>query len=352
MTSPDSSGGGFYAELRRRVEAYFESTGLPARGLKRMYLKTLVHIVAFVGVYALLVFATATAWQAVGLSILLGLVVAGIGFNIQHDASHGAFSRSRGVNRLVALSLDVIGGSSYVWRTKHNRLHHTSPNVPERDDDIDVGFLGRLSPAQRRLRFHRVQQFYMWFLYGLLPVKWLLYDDFVAVIRGKVGPNPMNRPGPMSLTVLLAGKVVCLALAFGLPLLLHPVLAVLGCYAVASLTLGLTLSVVFQLAHCVEEAEFPERPGETALDFARRQLASTVDFACGNRVLTWLLGGLNFQVEHHLFPRVCHIHYPALARIVRASCEEAGIRYRSNRTFFGAVASHYRWLARMGRPTV
>jgi linoleoyl-CoA desaturase len=349
MSETRADSGGFYVMLRRRVDEYFRTTGLPVRGLKRMYVKTVVHLAAFAGIYALLVFAAATAWQAVLLSVLLGLVVAGIGFNIQHDASHGAYSRSRRVNRLLALTLDLMGGSSYVWRTKHNRLHHTSPNVPDRDDDIDIGFLGRLSPAQRRLPPHRFQHLYLWILYGFLPAKWLLFDDFLAIAKGRIGSSPMKRPGPGSLAVLLAGKAVFLALAFVVPMLLHPVWTVLACYAIASMTLGLTLSVVFQLAHCVEEAEFPAEDGEEA-DFARRQLASTVNFAPGNPVLTWLLGGLNHQVEHHLFPKVCHVHYPALSRIVRDLCEEAGIRYRSNRTFLGAVASHYRWLWRMGRP--
>ncbi len=351
MTPSNATAGGFYVDLRRRVDEYFKSTGLPARGLMRMYVKTIIHLVAFAGIYALLVFVASTAWQVVGLSVILGLVVAGIGFNVQHDASHGAFCQSKGFNRFVAMSLDLIGGSSFVWRTKHNRLHHTSPNVPGRDDDIEVGLLGRLSPHQRRLGFHRLQHLYMWLLYGFLPVKWVILDDFVAVARGRIGPNRMNRPGLASFALLLAGKVTFLALALGIPLLLHPWLTVLGCYALASLTLGVTLSVVFQLAHCVEEAEFPDGPADAAKDFARRQLAATVDFAGNNRVLTWLLGGLNFQVEHHLFPNVCHVHYPALARIVRTSCEEAGIPYRSNRTFFGAIASHYRWLLKMGRPT-
>ena len=77
---------------------------------------------------------------------------------------------------------------------------------------------------------------------------------------------------------------------------------------------------------------------------------TTVDFSRRNRVLSWFLGGLNFQVEHHLFHRICHIHYPALSKLVESTCEEFGIRYAANKSFLAAVASHWRWLHRMGQP--
>jgi linoleoyl-CoA desaturase len=314
-----------------------------------MVVKTVTHAAALAVLYGLLVFFATTWWQAAVLAVLLGLVLAGIGFNVQHDASHGAYARSRGVNRVLAHGLDLLGGSSYVWRTKHNHLHHTHPNVAGRDDDIDIGILGRLSPAHRRLPFHRLQHFYLWILYGFLSAKWFLLDDFVALARGRVGGGVLPRPGTVDLIVLFAGKVVFATMAFVLPALFHPFWVVLIFYGVTSFTLGLTLAIVFQLAHCVEEADF-STAGDEEGDFALRQLGSTVDFAHGNRLLTWYLGGLNYQVEHHLFPRICHVHYPALAPIVRQACADHGVTHRTHPTFRSALRSHYRWLRRMGRP--
>jgi linoleoyl-CoA desaturase len=340
---------GFHLELRRRVKTFLDGTGRPPRGLPSIYLKSAVLLGALAALYVLLVFAAATWWQAALLAGLLGLVMAGIGFNVAHDGSHGAFSSRGWVNRMAAGALDLLGGSSYVWRVKHNRLHHTAPNVVGMDDDIDVAPFGRLSPEQPRRWFHRLQHLYLWPLYGLLPMKWQLVDDFRAVAQGRVGPNPFPRPRGAALVVFVAGKAVFFALAIGIPALFHPLWVVLLFYAASSVVLGITLSVVFQLAHCVEEAEFPGAV-DPETDWAKRQVRSTVDFSPGNRLLTWYLGGLNYQVEHHLFPRVSHALYPRLAPVVREVCAEHGVPHRVNASFGSAIRSHYRWLRRMGRP--
>ena len=84
-------------------------------------------------------------------------------------------------------------------------------------------------------------------------------------------------------------------------------------------------------------------------DWAVHQVQTTVDFARRSRVLSWFLGGLNFQVEHHLFSKICHIHYPALSKVVEETCREFGIVYASHKTFWSALASHARWVTLMGR---
>ncbi len=341
--------GSFHLELRRRMKAFLESTGRPTRGIPSVYLKSAILLGSMAGLYGLLVFAAATWWQAALLSALLGLVMAGIGFNVGHDGSHEAFSSRRILNRLAANAFDLMGASSCVWRVKHNRLHHTAPNVIGMDDDINIAPIGRLAPQQRHRWFHRLQHFYLWPLYGMLPLKWNLMDDFLAVAKGKIGPNPFERPRGATLAMFVGGKVVFFALAIGIPALFHPLWVVLLFYVTTSFVLGVTLSVVFQLAHCVEEAEFPGAEA-TGSDWSKRQLDSTVDFAPRSRLLTWYLGGLNYQVEHHLFPRVCHALYPQMAGVVREVCAEHGVPHRANETLWNALRSHYRWLRRMGRP--
>jgi linoleoyl-CoA desaturase len=316
-----------------------------------MYLKTAIVFTWFAASYALLVFLVGTWWLALPLVLSLGLSLAVVGFNIQHDGGHGAFSDRRWVNKLMAMTLDMLGGSSYVWARKHNAIHHTYANITGHDDDIDLGFLGRLSPHQKRLKLHRVQHYYLWALYGLLPFKWQFYDDFRAVATGRIAGHRLARPKGWDLVTFIGGKLVFLALAFVIPALLHPLWGVVLCYVLASLVQGIALSVVFQLAHCVEEANFPlphEGTGRMDAAWAVHQVETTVDFARRNRLLSWFIGGLNFQIEHHLFPKVCHIHYPGIAPLVEQTCREFGLRYAAQGSFLAAVASHFRWLRRMG----
>ena len=350
----------FLRELKRRVDAYFERTGRPRRDCPQMYFKTATILTWFVAAYVLLVFVFTSWWIVLPLAVVLGVAMAAIGFNIQHDAGHKAYSERGWVNKVMALTMDLVGGSSYLWDWKHNTLHHTYPNLDGYDDDINIGFLGRLSPQQPRFRFHRLQGIYLWLLYGFLAIKWHLFDDFYNIATGRIGAHKIRRPRGKDLVVFIAGKVVFFSLAFVIPMLLHPVWAVLAVYAVAAFVSGVVLSIVFQLAHCVLEADFPVplaaqaangHPGvQVQTEWAVHQVQTTVNFARGNRVMSWFLGGLNYQIEHHLFHKISHVHYPALSKVVEEACREFGVRYAAHRTFLGALASHFRFLVLMGRP--
>lgn len=343
----------FHRELRRRVEADFKRTGTRQRDSAQMYLKTAVILATFAVCYIALVFFATTGWQALALSLVLGIATAGIGFNVMHDGGHQAYSERRWVNRLMALTLDLVGGSSYIWQWKHARFHHTWVNVAGHDSDIDLGILGRLSPEQPWRPWHRWQHLYLWVLYGVTAIRWHLYGDFRDMITGTVGVRPFARPRGWDLAGFVLGKAAFLTLAFALPLAFHPLGPVLLFYTITSAVAGVLLALVFQMAHVVEEAEFP-LPDAAGLKidkpWAIHQLETTVDFARGNRVLSWLVGGLNFQIEHHLFPRISHVHYRAVSRVVEATCHEFGVPYRTHRTFGAGIASHYRWLRQLAQP--
>lgn len=342
----------FQGELRKRIDAYFEQSGRRKRDCPQLYIKTLVLLLAFIGLYVLLVLVAQTWWQALPLAILLGFATAGIGLNVQHDGGHLAFSDRPWINRLTAMTLDLIGGSSYVWHYRHTVLHHTYVNITGHDSDIDLGALGRVTPYQKRLPIHRWQHFYMWPLYGLMAIRWQIFGDYLDVIRGQVSNHPIPRPKGWDLALLLGGKAMFLALAFGIPMIIHPWWVVLIYYGVAGMVVGITLSVVFQLSHVVEEAAFipPSETDRIENAWAIHQVESTVDFARRSKLAAWLLGGLNFQIEHHLFPRISHVNYPAMSRIVEQTCREFGVTYHEHRTFAAGVASHFRWLRRMGQP--
>lgn len=310
-------------------------------------------LAAAVASYVLLVFWAASWFSAVPLIVMLALGVAGIGFDIQHDGGHGSYSRSSAVNHLAARCLDLVGASSYVWRWKHNRFHHQYTNVDGVDSDIDVAPFLRLAPTQRLRAAHRFQHWYAWFLYCLLLVKWHLYDDFRDLVLGRIGSQVMPRPRGRDAWMFWGGKALFFGWAFGLPLLRHSLVGVLASYLLCAAIVGLLLSTVFQLAHCVESSSFTgaPAPGDSLPEtWAEHQLASSVDFAQENRWVTWALGGLNYQKEHHLFTYVSHVHYPALAPIVRELCRERRITYLAHPTVWQALVSHARWLRRMGRP--
>ena len=343
----------FLREIRRRVDDYFQTTGRRRRDCWQMYVKTAVFIASFAASYVLLVFVAQTWWHGLLLAVLLGLSAAGIGMNVEHDGGHQAYSSSPWINKLMAMTLELIGGSSYLWRWKHAIFHHTYVNVTGHDTDIDLGILARLTPHQPRRAYHRLQHLYLWPLYALFVIKWQLFDDFRKLITGRISTQRFPRPKGMELVIFAAGKAVFFTLAFGIPLHLHSAGAALTFYVVASLVAGMVLSVVFQVAHCVEEAEFPlprADSGRIEHAWAVHQAEATVDFARRSRIVTWLLGGLNFQIEHHLFPKISHVNYPAISSLVESTCRDFGVPYAEHTSFRAGLVSHFRWLRRMGRP--
>src|SRR4051794_19785450 len=305
----------FQKTLKARIDRYFRFTRRSPRDCWQMYLKTAIIMSWAIASYLLLIFATQHWWQAIPLAVSLGMAMAAIGFNIQHDGGHRAYSDRPWVNKLMSMSLDLIGGSSYLWDWKHNSIHHTYTNIDGHDDDIAVGPLARLAPNQKWLPFHRFQNIYLWALYGGLAVKWHLFDDFYNVAIGKIGAHKIARPKGKDLLVFIAGKIAFFSIAFGVPMLLHPWWGVIAVYVTAACTSGVVLAVVFQLAHCVEEAEFPmptfpaaahsalpsaatgvlaaadagelgiagagadQGPGRIATEWAVHQVQTTVDFA-------------------------------------------------------------------------
>jgi linoleoyl-CoA desaturase len=346
------SSGRFHADLRQRVDQFFQRSGLDRRGLPQMYSKALIIFTWYVASYYLLVFVARSAWQAVPLAVSLGLSMAGVGFNIMHDAAHGAFSPRRWVNKVLLLSLDLLGGSSYVWHWKHNQIHHTYPNIVGVDQDLNVGPWARLAPGQPRRSIHRYQQFYMWLLFGMLAFKWFLLD-FRIIRTSRLGSESFPPARGWDLFTFYAGKLVVLTWAVIVPLTRHSPAMVLLYYFLSFFTMGMVLSTVFQAAHCVDNARFPlPLPGgqRMASDWATHQVETAVDFAPRSRLLTWYLGGLNYQIEHHLFPHISHQHYPAVAPLVQAACAEFGVRYQVVPTFAAAIGGHYRWMAELGRP--
>lgn len=345
---------GLRKELNRRVEAYFEEAGISSASEgPAMWFKTLVLIAGLAGSWTVLQVWGTTWWHLLALASFAGVSLAGIGFCVMHDGSHGSYSKSKAWNRVMASTLDLIGGSSYMWRFKHNVLHHTYPNVEGIDDDIEAQPFLRMSEGQRRRPWHALQHFYLWAAYALLPVKWHFVDDYLSVVTGRVNGQEFVRPKGAELVLFVFGKLFFYTWALVIPALFHSPLWVLAGYVVLAASAGITLGTVFQLAHCVEGVEFCDVPesGQMEDPWAEHQIATTSNFSPKSRFLTWFLGGLNYQIEHHLFPRIGHTHYPAISKIVQEVCAEFGVRYQTQPTLWRALSAHVGHLKGLGRPT-
>jgi len=348
-----TGGGSFYRELKALAREHTSDPRRMRRAQRQIHIKSAVVVSWGAGSWALLMFVASGWWQAGLLAISLGLALAGIAFNLTHDANHGAYSHRGWMNRTVRWSLDFLGGSSYVWRVKHNVVHHTYTNISGADADIEQLPFLRLAPDQPQRWFYRFQHVYAWPLYGFFAANWQLFGDFVALRKGEIEGTPLPWPRGRELFGFCAGKVAFLSWSVAVPVLLHPVWHVALVFLVGSFVLAFTLAVTFQLAHSVDEAavlSMDEMSDAGTKEWARHQVETTVDFAPNNKVLAWYMGGLNYQIEHHLFSRVCHTHYPELAPIVQEVCSRHGVEYKAHRTLWAALVSHGRWLRRMGAP--
>jgi linoleoyl-CoA desaturase len=291
-----------------------------------------------------------------GLAVLLGVGVAGVGFAVSHDALHGAYSANPTVNKLLGLSFDLFGANGYMWKITHNVIHHTYTNIHGVDEDLSVSPLLRLSPEAPVKRIHRWQHLYAFAAYSTSTLFWVFVKDYKYFLQKDLGPYENKKHPRGEVLSMLAMKLVYYGWAIVLPLLLLEVpwwQFGIGFLAM-HLTAGTILGIVFQLAHVVEGTEHPLPDEQGAMEAAWmvHEMETTSNFARSNRLLSWYVGGLNFQVEHHLFPRVCSVHYPAISRIVEAVALRHGVAYNAQPTFRAAVRSHYVMLRRFGKETL
>ena len=342
---PQFTRGDLYQALCAAVRSYF--VGMSRKNTIGAYFKAVLMMILATGCYVVYLEIPLATPALIGLSVVFGVALAGIAFNIQHDANHGAFARSRAMNRAAAFTLDIMGISSHVWRWKHNVFHHTFPNVEGADTDVDPRIFACFRPSQRRFWFHRYQHVYVWILYGFMVVRWHFLYDFLRLLSGRIGPHSLPRPRGIDLALFIAGKCCFFSLTFGLPLVFHPWPTVLLFYATTALTLGWICSLVFQLGHCFSDTSFRSSDNGATIDWALHQLSTTADFARASTLLTWYLGGLNFQIEHHLFPNLPHVHYQQIAPLVENACRQHGAPYVAHATFVAALRSHWQFLRRM-----
>ena len=343
---------GFRKSINEGVDAYFATTALPPRDVPAMYAKTAIVFAWWLVAYLLILLGGFPPLVNLFLCLVWGFAIAAIGFNVMHDANHGGYSSHPWVNKLFGLSAEFLGLSSFRWRTKHNVWHHTYTNIAGLDDDVETYGTMRLSPHEPWKPLHRFQHWYFPFVYCFTGFDFIV-RDFMMILTGKSDENHVYpKLSGQDKLVFWAGKTFFFTTMIGLPMLVLPWWQVLIGFFVVVLTVGLLISMVFQLAHIMEAVDFPEPVGDPLQidnEWAVHEVETTVNFAPRNRGLNWYVGGLNYQIEHHLLPHISHVHYPALSPIVQAVCQSYGIRYYSYPTWRQAFMSHWRALRALGR---
>lgn len=354
MTTPKfmKGKGDFHIVLKDRVNQYFTDHKQPVTGNFSLLFKGILFSLLFLAVYVHLVFFTPIAWIAIPECIIFGLLTAAIGFNVMHDGAHGSFSKYKILNKVAGASLNFLGGSAIMWNMKHNIIHHTYTNIDGVDDDIEARPWMRFASTQKKLKMHKFQQYYFWFLYALLHLLWIFVSDYQKYFTRKIGVVQLRKMTPYEHFSFWAAKLIYAFMFIALPIMLLGFTAWLVGFLTITMVTGLAISMVFQLAHTVEHTEFPvpsKASGKIESEWAIHQLNTTANFATKSKTISWLLGGLNFQIEHHLFPRISHVHYPAISKIIKKTCGEYDINYIEFPKMRQAIASHIHYLKRLGQ---
>ncbi len=320
--------------------------GRPRIGDPRLQRKAALIIGWFVLSYCALL-AAPTLLLALLASLSVALAASAIGFGVFHDANHGTlFQRAAGNLWAARLCSVLLGASRHFWVHKHQTLHHRQPNVAGWDDDLETRGHLRLSPASPWQARHRRQEVKALFYYGLNSLEWVFLKDFHCLAHGRMNEFQEIRLDREARTELLVSKALHL-LVFILPMfLVLPLLWAAAAFILFHLVFSWVLAAVFQAAHLTPEMEFGGVRAQD--DWATHQLRTTADFATGSRFATWFTGGLNHQIEHHLFPNVAHTHYAALRPIVRTVAERHGLRCHDLGNMSSAIRQHFVLLKALG----
>ncbi len=345
---------GFTKTLRQRVNAYFKENNISRNANFNMVFKTIFMIALYFTPYFLIIFGVLEAnWSVLLGWFIMAFGMSGIGLSVMHDANHGSYSKNKTVNNIISYIITFVGGNVPNWRIQHNVLHHTYTNVHGMDEDLDGPPFLRFSPHAKRRKIHKYQHIYAWFFYGMMTMSWSTAKEFIQAIGFKKKGLTDSKRTRNIIIGLVFWKIFYFSYALVLPLIFSPVSAwitVLG-FLIMHFVCGLTLSAIFQSAHVMETSDYPlpNNEGELSTNWFVHQLHTTANFAQNNRILSWFVGGLNYQIEHHLFPDICHVHYRKISKIVKSTAEQFNLPYNAQATFIDALVAHTKMLKQLGR---
>lgn len=346
----------FHKKINERVHNFFVEAGLSPKGNSWLYIKAALLLAVYILPFTILLLFPVHSLVFYTLWFVMGLGMAGVGMGVMHDGNHGSFSKFEFLNNLAGYSMFLLAGNVITWKIQHNMLHHTFTNVHGKDEDVDTGGLIRLHPEQRWKPIHRLQPLYAPILYGLLTLNWLLIKDFVQLHR-------YYREGMLQrahttyrkeLIILIVSKIINYFIFIVVPFLVidRQWYEILGGMLLMHFTAGVTLSFIFQMAHVMPHVEQISDISKKNKVWSVHQLQTTANFSRNNPLITWYLGGLNYQIEHHLFPHISHIHYPKISEIVKQTAEEFNIKYQEYSRFGEAIIEHFKYLIWLSKKPV
>lgn len=240
--------------------------------------------------------------------------------------------------------LNFLGGYHLNWRIQHNVLHHSYTNIDGFDEDIQTKLM-RFSPLQRGNGCSRFQAFYAPFFYSLMSIYWLISKDFEQLARynKKKLLSTQDITLKKAIMEVIIKKLWYIGLFIVLPLILIPVawFHILIGFMIMHFITGLALALIFQPGDAVEDSSFfaPDEDMRIDNNWAIHQMQTTANYAHGSKLFSWFIGGLNYQIEHHLFPNVCHIHYHKISKIVKETAAEYGSIQTTQNFFWSAEKS-------------
>lgn len=344
----------FAHEVRNRVRAYFKDNHIPVYGNFSLYLKTIIMLGIYLVPFIMVLTITLSPWVALVLAVIMGIGEAGVGMSVMHDGVHGAYSSKAWANKFASATMLLLGSSIFNWKIQHNINHHTYTNIFEYDPDISNVRIIRLCEHSPLKKYHRYQQFYAFPLYGLMTFAKLFGEIGQLLEYNRQGITRKHHLNPTwQLIKLILIKIFYAGIIIGLPLIFTDFAfwQILIGFVALHFTAGMIMSTVFQMAHVVEGTDqpLPNEEHKIKNDWVVHQLHTTSDFGRKNGLFSWYIGGLDFQIEHHLFQNISHVHYPEIAPIIKKTAEEYGFPYNLKPTVFHALASHFRRLKELGR---
>lgn len=344
----------FHNEVKKRVDEYFITENISKSANTQMVAKTIFILIGWSSTYFLILSNAVNPLIMFVLALFHGFFAAMIGMNIAHDAIHGSYTKNSKLNKRIGLIFNFVGANDYVWGISHNMVHHTYTNIPQHDEDIHQVPILRMEPTQELWWIHRFQHIYAFFLYSLATMSWVFIKDYVKFFQHQLGSHYRKTFPRREIFRLFFYKAIYYTIFLVIPLIVInlPWYWILLGFVGAHVVEGMTLAIIFMLAHIIEDVEYPEPDanGKMELPWADLQLHTTANFAMENRIVNFVTGGLNFQIAHHLFPKVCHIHYPKISKIIKQTALDYNLPYIEYETFSGALASHRRVLKKFGMP--
>jgi linoleoyl-CoA desaturase len=267
---------------------------------------------------------------------LLGFFLFLGGTHVLHEGTHGNLSRRPAINRGFVMLYEWIACfSADQYRLRHLSLHHAQPNVGQLDNDLHAKDLLRFSPAFPHRPYHRFQFIYAPLLYslGIIQIAWI--EDFKRLLTSRLAGHPHAPWRLRDIVRQVSAKLTHFAVFIGIPLTLYPTGSVLLAYLYVYLIGSLGIALIFQVTHVNTMVEFPSVDKTHLLkkDWYEHQIATAINYAPESQLALFLTGGVNLQIEHHLFPDIPANRYAEVGEKVKEITEKYGQNYNSGSFF-------------------